>query len=92
MQEVVYGEGFWFLLGVRTFRVEGTPLIDPDLLSKNKIKSNFIISYFDPVPKKQILKYVDDEEFKLVNTYIENNEEIKFAKDLSQIKNNWPLA
>lgn len=76
---VLYSKGFYFpfIFGINSYVIEGTPLIDPTLLSYRKRKSNHMVSYFDSETNKQKLRYVDKEEYKNIKSYINKPEDGK---------------
>lgn len=59
---------FWwipYIFGETTYIVEGTPLIDPKLLS-SKLPSNYIISRLDKKGNVKETKYIDKAEYDLI--------------------------
>jgi len=84
---VLYNRGIFFVLGaLNSYIVEGTPLIDPKLISKIEIKSPYMISYFDAKLKKQKLKYVSKNTYQEIKTYIANGKMSEVTRILEQKK------
>jgi hypothetical protein len=83
---VIKTEGYWFILfGQNSIIVEGLPLIDPSLIRKGELPSNYMVSYFDK-DKRQKLAYLTEEEYVQVKTALENGgsekiENILFSKN-----------
>lgn len=58
---VVSSRSFYFLLyGQQGYVVEGTPIIDPSLVSADEIESNFAVVTFDEETEEFVHEYVDE--------------------------------
>jgi len=69
---VLYSKSFYFpfIFGINSYVIEGTPLIDPSLVTEKERKSSYMISSFDAETGKQKLRYVDEKEYKRIKSYI----------------------
>lgn len=74
---VVTAKSWWFILGMSSYVVEGTPLIDKSLAS-NELESNFMIAKLDREGSVKEFRYVSEEEYmNLRDRHITKDKQIK---------------
>lgn len=83
---VVYADNWWFIVGANSYIVEGTPLIDPNLVGKaHAMKSNFMLSYYSAASQRQELKYVDEATYKFIKRSIQAHDTSHINEVLSKL-------
>lgn len=61
---VVSSRAFWFLVyGQNAYIVEGSPIIDPSLVSADEIESNFAVVKYDEETEQFVHEYVTESEY-----------------------------
>ncbi|MGO9243888.1 MAG: hypothetical protein ACLPT4_16280 [Verrucomicrobiia bacterium] len=84
---VVYQKAWWFLIGQSGFMVEGTPLIDPSLTGGHtQLKSNYMLSFFNPQTKQQEVRYLDKETFATARQAFDRHDEKAMSELLVELQ------
>lgn len=71
---VSFRQLFFILGGANSFIVEGTPLIDRSLISWQELPSNYMVSYYEPTKKEQIVVYLTKNEYCRVKNAIQRKD------------------
>jgi hypothetical protein len=84
---VVYQKGWWFIFGQSGFMVEGTPLIDPALSGGHvQLKSNYMLSLYNPQTKQQEVKFLDRETFTSAKQALDRHDEKAMSELLANLR------